>query len=119
MASNHAWPAVHIPFDFLDGGLASERAPSAGAMSRFGIMAPRTAAQGGVIPFTGRGVHQRAMALLLQISVGSVEVADERTIRHDLEGTLVKGAGARHGLLMLVHRAAFRGEQIVPTILFV
>ena len=44
MASDHARPTVLIPFDFLDGGLASECAPSAGAMGRFGIMTPRTTA---------------------------------------------------------------------------
>ena len=44
VTSNHARPTVLIPFDFLDGGLASECAPSAGAMGRFGIMTPRTTA---------------------------------------------------------------------------
>ena len=32
MTADHARPAVLIPFDFLDGGLASERAPSADAV---------------------------------------------------------------------------------------
>ena len=44
MAADDDRPAVIGPFDFLDGGLASECAPSAGAMGRFGIMTPRTTA---------------------------------------------------------------------------
>ena len=59
------------------------------------------------------------MALLLQIGVRSVEVTDERAIRHNFEGTLVKGAGTRHRFLMFIHRAAFCGEQVVPAILLV
>ena len=59
------------------------------------------------------------MALLLQIGVRSVEVTDERAIRHNFEGVLVKGMGTRHRFLMFIHRAAFCGKQVVPTILLV
>lgn len=77
---------------------------------------PRAAAQRRVVPFAGRGVHQRAVALLLQVAAWGVEVRDERVRGRGLERQLVERAGAGHGFLMSPYRSALGAEQIVPAV---
>ena len=116
VTADHVRPAVLVPFDLLDRGLAAERAPAARVGERLGLVVPRAAAQRGVVPFAGRGVHQGAVALLLQVAARGVEIRDERVRGRGLERELIERAGACHDLLVGPHGAALGREQVVPAV---
>src|SRR6516225_1747781 len=104
------WPAILSPDQRLDGRLPTQVAMT----SRGTCLLQGTPAEMGKVPITRPSLHQAGVPCFLQGKTRFVERRQDRVLRMDLVRTFDCARSCnRDGVL--VHRASFRNDQIIPT----
>ena len=89
-----------------------------GSVERLGLVVPRAGRdRRGVVPFAGRGVHQGAVALLLQVAARGVEIRDERVRGARPRTRAHRACGRRATTSWWVHTVPpSAARQVVPAV---